>query len=69
MRATPVFAVKEKLTTPSATLPMVSQGWSLLGAKMPVRDSVVGSTGSRLPEPAAAPRLPTLPGTNARGSP
>src|SRR5262245_33832444 len=63
----PVLAVKEKLTTPLATLPTVSQDWSLLGAKSPVKDCVVGSTGSRLLEPAAAPTLTALPGTNVRG--
>ena len=68
VRVTPVFAVNEKLTTPLATLPMVSQGWSLLGAKTPVRDTVVGTTGSRWSEPATAPSLTVLPGTNARGS-
>ena len=47
-------AVNEKRITPPEMLPMVSQLWSLLGAKMPVSDSVAGSTGSSWSEPAAA---------------
>ena len=68
VRAAPVLAVKEKWITPPEALPMVSQLWSLLGAKTPVSDSVVGSTGSSWSDPAAAPSLTAPPGTNARGS-
>jgi hypothetical protein len=45
VRAEPdVFAVKEKLTTPLAMVPMVSQLWSLLGANTPVSEVVEGTT-------------------------
>ena len=49
-----VFAVKEKLTTPFEMVPMVSQVWSLAGAKSPLRDVAAGSTGSSEPAPADA---------------
>ena len=49
-----MFAVKEKLMTPFAMGPMVSQLWSLVGAKTPVRDCVDGSTGSSESDPAEA---------------
>src|SRR5712671_4320994 len=63
VRAAPVvLAVKEKLTTPLAPVPIVSQDWSLLGAKIPVSDAVVGSTGKSALDPEAGP------GTNARGN-
>ena len=52
VRAAPVFWVNEKGITPLAQLPTVSQLWSLLGAKIPVSDSVVGSTGNNWSEPA-----------------
>ena len=65
--AVPVFWVKEKLTTPPETLPIVSQLWSLVGAKTPVSGTLLGTTGASAPLPAAAPSL-AGPGTNARGS-
>ena len=47
-----VLAVNEKLMTPLLMLPMVSQAWSLVGAKIPARDVVEGSTGSSASDPA-----------------
>jgi len=52
--ASDVFTVNEKLMTPFATVPMVSQFWSLVGAKTPVRDCVAGRTGSNESDPAGA---------------
>ena len=49
-----VLAVNEKLTTPFAMVPMVSQPWSLEGAKIPARDMLAGSTGSNASAPAGA---------------
>jgi hypothetical protein len=49
-----VFAVNEKLMTALAMVPMVSQLWSLVGAKIPIRDIVAGSTGSSESDPAEA---------------
>jgi hypothetical protein len=46
-----VFAANEKLTTPFAMVPMLSQLWSLEGAKTPARDCVEGSTGSNESDP------------------
>ncbi len=57
-----VFALNEKLTTPLAMVPMVSQLWSLAGAKIPVRDAVAGSTGSSESDPAAAGSVNPLAG-------
>src|SRR5262249_43516957 len=68
VRLEPAFWVKEKWTTPLATLSMVSQLWSLLGAKGPVSSWVVGSTGKSASEPAAAASVTAPPGRNARGS-
>src|SRR5262249_41440315 len=68
-RARPVFWVKEKLTTPLATLPMVSQDWSLLrGGNTPLRGRVVGGTGSSETDPAPAGTLTGVRGTNSRVS-
>jgi hypothetical protein len=53
-RKVDVFAVKEKLTTPFAMVPMVSQLWSLVGAKIPAREVVEGITGSSESDPAVA---------------
>jgi hypothetical protein len=39
-----VFARKEKFTTPPEEAPIVSQVWSLVGAKTPLRGVVAGST-------------------------
>jgi hypothetical protein len=47
-----VFAANEKPMTPLAMVPMVSQLWSLAGAKIPARDIVEGSTGSSESDPA-----------------
>ena len=66
VRAAPVSCVNEKLTTPPATLPMVSQVWSLLGANTPVSDVLAGSTVARAPLPAAIPRLTAPLETKAR---
>ena len=60
-------AVNEKLTTPPETLPMVSQLWSLLGAKRPVSDWLVGSTGGSASLPAAASSL-TVPAARRPGA-
>src|SRR5262245_54113906 len=68
VRAAPVLAEKEKWTTPLATLVMLSQLWSLWGAKGPVSGWLAGSTGSSWSEPAAAVSPSGPPGTNARGS-
>ena len=38
-----VFAVKEKVATPLTIVPIVSQLWSLEGAKIPLREVVEGS--------------------------
>lgn len=48
-----VFAVKEKLIIPFEMEPMVSQLWSLVGAKIPVRLVVAGSTCGSESDPAA----------------
>lgn len=53
-REVDAFAEKEKLTTPPAMVPMVSQFWSLVGAKTPTRDAVEGSSGSSESVPADA---------------
>ena len=67
MRKPPVLAVNEKFTAPPETLPIVSQAWSLAGAKLPVSGAVAGTTATA-PPPAATPSPREPPGTNARGS-
>ncbi len=52
VRAGPAFWEKEKEITPPEMFPMVSQVWSLLGAKRPVNVSVVGRIGSNWSDPA-----------------
>jgi hypothetical protein len=53
LAAVTVLAVKVKGTTPPAGVPIVSQFWSLAGAKTPVRDCVDGITWSFESLPAA----------------
>src|SRR5437762_2674584 len=57
----PAFWLNATLTMPLAVLPMVSQLWSLVGAKPPVSDAVAGSTGPSVAEPDPAPTLGARP--------
>ena len=68
LRAGPGLAQKLKLTTPLVTPLMVSQDWSLVGAKGASRLAVGGSTTGNASVPESGPSSLAVGSTKARGS-